>query len=187
MTWSVTRQSLAISYRGADATDQALRAKLFGALERERTREVRAKIMPDSDRKHGEVFWWNSRDALCLNREQLRELWGIMSELTRFFARCATENAGPDAQSRSQDCNYNISVDIEPMHPGIRPMPQMVLLESKHAEAFSSTVMETQLADPTLYASRAGEVTAILQKTEAARAALEALMLRWELLESRKG
>jgi hypothetical protein len=147
VTWSVTRQSLAISFRGADATDQALRAKLFGALERERTREVRAKIMPESDRKHGEVFWWNSRDALFLNREQLRELWGIMSELSRFFARCANENAGPDAQSRSQDCNYNISVDIEPMHPGVRPMPQMILLESKHAEAFSSTVMETPLAD----------------------------------------
>ncbi len=47
--------------------------------------------------------------------------------------------------------------------------------------------LETALADPALYASRGGEVTALQAKLATAKAATARLVTRWELLETKKG
>jgi ATP-binding cassette subfamily F protein uup len=49
------------------------------------------------------------------------------------------------------------------------------------------TALEAELNDPALYATRAGEVSALQARAEAARAEVEALMARWEALEAKKG
>jgi ATP-binding cassette subfamily F protein uup len=48
------------------------------------------------------------------------------------------------------------------------------------------TGLETELNDPALYATRAGEVAGLQAKLDAARADVEALMTRWEALESKR-
>ncbi len=47
--------------------------------------------------------------------------------------------------------------------------------------------IEAELNDPALYAQRGGEVNAIKARLVAARAALDALMARWEALETKRG
>jgi ATP-binding cassette subfamily F protein uup len=51
----------------------------------------------------------------------------------------------------------------------------------------AARAFENELADPSLYASRAAEVPAITQKLEAARAEAAKLTARWEELEAKKG
>ncbi|MEZ4393439.1 MAG: ABC-F family ATP-binding cassette domain-containing protein [Polyangiales bacterium] len=47
--------------------------------------------------------------------------------------------------------------------------------------------LEAKLADPALYASAGGEVPALMASMEQAKAAVEALLARWEALEARRG
>ena len=47
--------------------------------------------------------------------------------------------------------------------------------------------LEVQLSDPALYASRGAEVTSLREKLNGARAMLDGLMARWEVLENKKG
>ena len=46
--------------------------------------------------------------------------------------------------------------------------------------------VEAELNDPTLYSQRGGEVNVIRARADAAKASLEALMARWEALETKK-
>ncbi len=84
--------------------------------------------------------------------------------------------------------------------PSIAPAPKVVLnkLTSKERRELDGMMeaieraehelaaLDAQLADPTLYAERAGEVRAVTDKQQAASAKVEALMTRWDELERRR-
>jgi ATP-binding cassette subfamily F protein uup len=60
-----------------------------------------------------------------------------------------------------------------------------ILDRIEQAEQATST-LEAELADPTLYATRGGEVPALLEKLEKAKAEAKRLTERWEELETKR-
>jgi ATP-binding cassette subfamily F protein uup len=60
------------------------------------------------------------------------------------------------------------------------------LMDRIDAAETAARTLEAELADPSLYSSRAAEVPAITQKLEAARAEAAKLTARWEELEAKK-
>ena len=60
------------------------------------------------------------------------------------------------------------------------------MLEAIDTAEQALAALDAQLADPTLYAERAGEVRGITEKQQAASANVEAMMARWDELERRR-
>ncbi|MCA9535350.1 MAG: ABC transporter ATP-binding protein, partial [Myxococcales bacterium] len=60
------------------------------------------------------------------------------------------------------------------------------MLEAVDAAEQVLAALDAQLADPTLYAERPGEVRGITDQQQAASAKVEALMARWDELERRR-
>ncbi len=82
----------------------------------------------------------DSFNAVYFDPADVREFWGIVQRLERFYARCAKKSTarkavGPDAATdrTPQHCNYHVSLTLVPLRPGVLPLPALQIIGSQVA------------------------------------------------------
>lgn len=147
-TWRTTRPSIVVGYREGDPLDEALRERMFGAIDRRRQDEVQARIKPYHQRVPGSEAWTVSRSQLKLSHEQLRELWEMLRQLQRWLDVCGAASAGelaPPTGAGSWDCNYHIAIDLHPLLEGVLPIAPLQIVSTRSVGFWSPVAMDPAL------------------------------------------
>lgn len=129
--WRNARDAIVIGYRVDDPADDAIRerfGKLFGE---DRRREILAHAKSFGDRGPGE-FVYNGLHAGAFTSAELKRIWELLQELERLF-HASNRRFHRIEPTEPQWCTYHVSVDIEPLRPGILPMPTMQVIGRKWA------------------------------------------------------
>lgn len=119
--WSTTQDAIFVQYRVGDGADQALLAKLGTLFGETRERELRAKFKPLGGTAPSD-FRWEGLHAGRFTSDELKELWRMLLEFERFFAR-VSNRAQPGLVVGSHDCTHHIKMEVTPLLHGVLPTP----------------------------------------------------------------
>ena len=92
----------------------------------ERRREILRFIKPRSAKTETD-FYWNSLHAGNFNKDDVRELYGLLQQLEAFLYRCNQRQTITNPEE-PQACNYHVTVDVESLLPGVLPLPTLQIL-----------------------------------------------------------
>jgi DNA-binding CsgD family transcriptional regulator len=125
-TWTVTCQAIVATYEIGDPADEAALASMAPLFNEERRQEILRLTKPRAD-KTAKDFYWNSLHAGNFNSDEIRELYGLLQQLESFLYRCNQRHTITNPEE-PQVCNYHVAVDVEPLLPGVLPLPTLQIL-----------------------------------------------------------
>ena len=136
--WVVTCPAIVVQFRAGDPQDQALLAKLDGLFDQRRRTEVETKVKPEATRNNRD-YSWVSMHAGSFNDDEIRELWGLLQGLTRFFTRTGERFTGAKPGT-DHSCTHHVCVTVDPLLPGVLPLPNLQILGQQAAAGVAAGI-----------------------------------------------
>lgn len=144
-TWVVTCQAIIATYQIGDPADEAAMASMAPLFNEERRREILRLIKPRAG-KTANDFNWNSLHAGNFNKEEIRELYGLLQQLESFLYR-SNQRHNITNPEEPQVCNYHVAVDVEPLLPGVLPLPTLQILGRHSGKELPKSIASVVTSD----------------------------------------
>lgn len=120
--WRTTRDSLVVGHRLGDRHDEAIVATLERIYGPDRRKAIRSHAKSFEDRSPDEEIYLGIQVG-AFTAEELERIWEILGEFEAIFE--SSHQAGGDGDDDSPWCDYHLTIDLEPLAPGILPQATM--------------------------------------------------------------
>ena len=122
LRWRTSRSSLVLGDRVGDRSVDAAVARLERVYREERRRASRAQTKTFEERAPDEEIYLGTQVG-AFTADELERIEEILGQLESVFEANPADVSGED--DRSPWCDYRVTVEVEPLRPGILPQPTM--------------------------------------------------------------
>ena len=142
--WRTARASIVVAHRLDDREDQASVEAIARIFCEERRREIREHAKSFKTRSPDEFFLQSMHAGAC-TREELHRIWDLVPQFERLF-REASRRWSASPLGDDPWCTYHVTLDLEPLRPGVLPTPTMQVMgmrwAGKTARSFPERIEE---------------------------------------------